>query len=137
MRAAMTGCLLCCRHYVREVHETDASQVELFLNSVPILAPLTRDEKLLLLDALEEQVYGPGVRVINQVGSWMWPLLGPHGTSRVQWVVRPILQALSSAASGASLCAAGVPLIKLMDCLISLTLCSRVLAGGRGTPWHI
>eukprot|EP00891_Asterochloris_glomerata_P001614 jgi/Astpho2/1614/e_gw1.00028.5.1_t len=54
------------RHYVREVHETDASQVELFLNSVPILAPLTRDEKLLLLDALEEQVYGPGVRVINQ-----------------------------------------------------------------------
>ena len=58
---------------MREVHETDASQVELFLNSVPILA---RDEKLLLLDALEEQVYGPGVRVINQVGSWMWILLG-------------------------------------------------------------
>ena len=43
--------------------------MELFLNSVPILAPLTRDEKLLLLDALEEQVYGPGVRVINQVCS--------------------------------------------------------------------
>lgn len=55
---------------MREVHETDASQVELFLNSVPILAPLTRDEKLLLLDALEEQVYGPGVRVINQVRCW-------------------------------------------------------------------
>lgn len=62
---------------MREVHETDASQVELFLNSVPILAPLTRDEKLLLLDALEEQVYGPGVRVINQVRSWTVDLARP------------------------------------------------------------
>lgn len=58
-----------CRYYVREVHQNEASQVELFLNSVLILASLTRDEKLLLLDALEEQSFEPGVKVIRQVST--------------------------------------------------------------------
>jgi hypothetical protein len=44
------------RYYVREVQEASASQVELFLNSVPILSPLTRDDKLRLVDALETKV---------------------------------------------------------------------------------
>ncbi|KAK9810359.1 hypothetical protein WJX72_009382 [[Myrmecia] bisecta] len=54
------------RYYVREVHQNEASQVELFLNSVPILSSLSRDEKLMLLDALEEQVFPPSVKVITQ-----------------------------------------------------------------------
>lgn len=41
--------------------------MELFLNSVPILASLTREEKMMLVDALEEQAYPPSSRVINQV----------------------------------------------------------------------
>lgn len=50
-------------------HKDETSQVELFLNSVPILASLTREEKMMLVDALEEQAYAPASRVINQVGS--------------------------------------------------------------------
>ena len=61
-------CVCVCRHHVREVHQDETSQVELFLNSVPILASLTREEKMMLVDALEEQVYPPASRVINQVG---------------------------------------------------------------------
>ena len=52
---------------MREVHQDETSQVELFLNSVPILASLTREEKMMLVDALEEQAYPPASRVINQV----------------------------------------------------------------------
>lgn len=59
--------VLPCRHHVREVHQDETSQVELFLNSVPILASLTREEKMMLVDALEEQAYAPASRVINQV----------------------------------------------------------------------
>ena len=55
------------RHHVREIHESEASQVELFLNSVPLLASLSRDEKLQLLDALEEQVFEATSHVINEV----------------------------------------------------------------------
>ena len=54
------------RHFMRETQEGEASQVELFLNSVPLLASLSREEKLALLDALDKQVFAPGVRVINQ-----------------------------------------------------------------------
>lgn len=62
-------CMIVCagRHHVREVHQDETSQVELFLNSVPILASLTREEKMMLVDALEEQAYAPASRVINQV----------------------------------------------------------------------
>lgn len=56
-----------CRYHVRELHQDETSQVELFLNSVPILASLTRDEKMMLVDALEEQAFSPQTKVINQV----------------------------------------------------------------------
>lgn len=41
--------------------------MELFLNSVPLLASLSREEKLMLVDALEEQVFPPGTRIVQQV----------------------------------------------------------------------
>ena len=40
--------------------------MELFLNSVPLLKSLSREEKLMLVDALEEQVFPAGTRVITQ-----------------------------------------------------------------------
>ncbi|EFN51455.1 hypothetical protein CHLNCDRAFT_49225 [Chlorella variabilis] len=54
------------RQYVREVQESESAQLELFLNSVPILAPLSRDEKLTLLDAFEEQRFTAGQTVVRQ-----------------------------------------------------------------------
>lgn len=54
------------RQYVREVQESESSQLELFLNSVPILAPLSRDEKLTLLDAFEEHRFSAGQMVVRQ-----------------------------------------------------------------------
>ena len=59
--------VFCYRYHVRELHQDETSQVELFLNSVPILASLTRDEKMMLVDALEEQTFAPAAKVINQV----------------------------------------------------------------------
>lgn len=56
-----------CRHFVQEAKETEASKVELFLNSVPLLASLSREEKLSLVDALEEQTFPAGTRVVQQV----------------------------------------------------------------------
>lgn len=53
------------------MQETQVSQVELFLNSVPILAPLSRDERLRLVDALEEVTFQAGAKVRS--------LLCPHG----------------------------------------------------------
>lgn len=46
---------------MREVQETQVGQVELFLNSVPILSPLTKEERLRLVDALEEVTFPAGV----------------------------------------------------------------------------
>lgn len=42
------------------------TQVELFLNSVQILANLTREERGLLANALEEMTYSRGTRIIQQ-----------------------------------------------------------------------
>ncbi|KAI8465523.1 MAG: cyclic nucleotide dependent protein kinase [Monoraphidium minutum] len=52
------------RHYVRDAAETQVSAVELFLNSVPILNPLSREEKLRLVDAFEQRAYTPGTEVV-------------------------------------------------------------------------
>lgn len=52
------------RYYVREHINNDISQVELFLNSVPILAPLSSEEKQRLVDAFEEVVLPPGSKVV-------------------------------------------------------------------------
>lgn len=57
--------LFCHRHYIRDFAEAQVGEVELFLNSVPILNPLTKQEKLRLLDAFEEKEYGEG----DQVGA--------------------------------------------------------------------
>lgn len=57
------------RHFVQEVKESEALQVELFLNSVPLLQNLSREEKLMLVDALEEQVFPAGTRVITQASA--------------------------------------------------------------------
>ena len=54
---------------MQEVKESEASQVELFLNSVPLLQNLSREEKLMLVDALEEQVFPAGTRVITQASA--------------------------------------------------------------------
>ena len=58
---------MACRQFVQEAKESEASQVELFLNSVPLLKSLSREEKLMLVDALEEQVFPAGTRIITQV----------------------------------------------------------------------
>ena len=52
------------RYFVREMEETAVAQVELFLNSVPILSSLSRDERLRLVDALEEVTFNVGSKVI-------------------------------------------------------------------------
>lgn len=49
--------------YVRDAAESQVSAVELFLNSVPILSPLSREEKLRLVDAFEQRTYTPGAEV--------------------------------------------------------------------------
>jgi len=49
---------------VREVQETQVSQIELFLNSVPILSPLTKEERMRIVDALEEATFPAGSKVI-------------------------------------------------------------------------
>ena len=55
--------------YVRDAAESQVSAVELFLNSVPILSPLSRDEKLRLVDAFETRTFTPGAEVSRR-----WPL---------------------------------------------------------------
>lgn len=42
------------------------------LRAVPILAPLSREEKLTLLDAFEEQIYAPSTTIIKQVRDREW-----------------------------------------------------------------
>ncbi len=49
------------------MQESKSSQVEVFLNSVPILASLSREEKLKLADALEEHTFEPQQVIIEEV----------------------------------------------------------------------
>lgn len=56
-------CACVCRYFLRNAAESQASEVELFLNSVPILNPLRQEEKLQLVDAFEEKSYKPGDKV--------------------------------------------------------------------------
>eukprot|EP00879_Flechtneria_rotunda_P017343 GHRR01018167.1.p2 GENE.GHRR01018167.1~~GHRR01018167.1.p2 ORF type:complete len:271 (+),score=98.79 GHRR01018167.1:464-1276(+) len=55
------------RYFVRNAAETQVSEVELFLNSVPILSSLNQEEKLQLVDAFEEKTYNPGDKVSQTV----------------------------------------------------------------------
>jgi hypothetical protein len=54
---------------VRDHQKAEVTQVELFLNQVKLLVNLSQDEKMRLLDALEEVTYTPGTPVIKQVPS--------------------------------------------------------------------
>ena len=54
------------RQHVQKGQEDAASQLELFLNQVPILSPLSKVEKLQLLDAFEERTYPAGSTIIRE-----------------------------------------------------------------------
>jgi hypothetical protein len=69
MIGSRCGCLFAARYFLRNAAETQVSEVELFLNSVPILNPLSQEEKLQLVDAFEEKTYKPGEQVRTQQGS--------------------------------------------------------------------
>jgi hypothetical protein len=58
-----TAAVCATRYFLRNAAETQVSEVELFLNSVPILNPLSQEEKLQLVDAFEEKTYKPGEQV--------------------------------------------------------------------------
>lgn len=52
------------RHYVQTSAEEEIGQVELFLNSVPLLSPLSREDKMRVVDALVEEPFAAGTKVI-------------------------------------------------------------------------
>lgn len=54
------------RKYVQEAAEGEIGQIELFLNSVPLLNPLTREAKLKLVDALTEEIFPAGTVIIRE-----------------------------------------------------------------------
>lgn len=54
------------RQHVKRGQEEAASQLELFLNQVPILSPLSKEEKMRLLDAFEERTFPAGATVVKQ-----------------------------------------------------------------------
>ena len=69
--APTQGFTVACRQFVQEAKESEASQVELFLNSVPLFKSLSREEKLMLVDALEEHLFPAGTTVITQAGAFL------------------------------------------------------------------
>ena len=54
------------RQHIQKGHEDASSQLELFLNQVPILSQLNKEQKLRLLDAFEEQTFTAGKTVIQE-----------------------------------------------------------------------
>ena len=54
------------RAHVQETAETEGAQVELFLNSVPILQKLSAEERRRVAGALEEVAFEKGARVVQQ-----------------------------------------------------------------------
>lgn len=52
---------------MQETAESEGAQIELFLNSVPILQKLSPEERSRLAGALEEQVFVKENRVVHQV----------------------------------------------------------------------
>jgi CRP-like cAMP-binding protein len=51
---------------VQEAAEGEVGQIELFLNSVPLLNPLSREAKLKLVDAFSEEVFPVGTVIIRE-----------------------------------------------------------------------
>ncbi|PNW74512.1 hypothetical protein CHLRE_12g493250v5 [Chlamydomonas reinhardtii] len=54
------------RHFVQASVEDEKGQIQLFLNSVPLLSSLRPDEKMLLVDAFQEEAFVAGARVIME-----------------------------------------------------------------------
>ena len=54
------------RKNLQNQQDAQSSQIELFLNSVPLLKTLTREERVQLCDAFEKVTYDPGQVVIKQ-----------------------------------------------------------------------
>lgn len=54
------------RAHVQATAETEGAQIELFLNSVPILQKLSQEERSRVASALEEHVFTKGARVVTQ-----------------------------------------------------------------------
>jgi cGMP-dependent protein kinase 2 len=54
------------RKYVQEAAEGEVGQIELFLNSVPLLSPLSRAAKLQLVDAFLEETFKAGAVIIQE-----------------------------------------------------------------------
>ena len=54
------------RKYVQEAAEGEVGQIELFLNSVPLLSPLSREAKLKLVDAFLEETFPSGSIIIRE-----------------------------------------------------------------------
>ncbi len=48
------------RKYIQEAAEGEVGQIELFLNSVPLLNPLSRQAKMQLVDAFIEESFAAG-----------------------------------------------------------------------------
>ena len=49
------------------MQESKSSQIEVFLKSVPMLASLSREEKLKLASVLEEQTFKPKDKIVQEV----------------------------------------------------------------------
>jgi cGMP-dependent protein kinase 2 len=54
------------RAHVQDIAESEGAQIELFLNSVPILQKLSVEERRRLAGALEETTFEKGARVVQQ-----------------------------------------------------------------------
>ena len=54
------------RKYVQEAAEGEVNQIELFLNSVPLLSPLSREAKVRLVGAFHEATYAAGDAIIEE-----------------------------------------------------------------------
>lgn len=54
------------RTYIQEGAENKINELEVFLNSVPLLNSLNKEERIILADAMEEKKYEKDQRVITQ-----------------------------------------------------------------------
>jgi CRP-like cAMP-binding protein len=65
-RALLSPATPTLRKYVQEFAEGELGQIEVFLNSVPLLNPLSRDAKLKLVDAFVEETFAAGSVIIRE-----------------------------------------------------------------------
>ena len=58
---------------MKELQESKEQEIEVFLNSVPLLSSLSREEKQRLASAMEEQHFDVGVDVIEEASPSILP----------------------------------------------------------------